>query len=177
MSLKTDEKSEGFQRASQSRFRPIWDGQKLQNEVKNISEMTFESDKTDFCKSAYFIGPADAGRLSRFQKIFKTQQKNIRFHNENEYAKKSSFWDRLLMFVTSFWGQLGAQEGAKNAKKMLQEGTKKKVEWKEAEGIATQLKGCEKGSYIYHLFSSVALIRDLSHAGVKDQDNTNNLTK
>ena len=64
-SPKIDEKSEGFKRASQSRFRPIWGGQKLQNEVKNDSEMTLESEKTDFCKSAYFIGPADAGRLSR----------------------------------------------------------------------------------------------------------------
>ena len=58
--LKIDEKSEGFQRASQSRFRPIWGGQKLQNEVKNESEMNLGSEKTDFCKSAYFIAPADA---------------------------------------------------------------------------------------------------------------------
>ena len=64
-SSKLNEKSEGFKRASQSRFRPIWGGQKLQNEVKNDSEMIFENEKTDFCKSAYFIGPADAGRLSR----------------------------------------------------------------------------------------------------------------
>ena len=64
-SPKMDEKSEGFKRASQSRFRPIWGGQKLQNEVKNDSEMIFESGKTDFCKSAYFVGPADAGRLPR----------------------------------------------------------------------------------------------------------------
>ena len=64
-SPKIYEKSEGFKRASQSRFRPIWGGQKLQNEVKNESEMIFESEKTDFCKSAYFVGPADAGRLSR----------------------------------------------------------------------------------------------------------------
>ena len=62
-SPKIDEKSEGFKRASQSPFKPIWGGQKLQNEVKNDSEMTIESEKTDFCKSAYFIGPA--GRLSR----------------------------------------------------------------------------------------------------------------
>ena len=64
-SPKIDEKSEGFKRASQSRFRPIWGGQKLQNEVKNDSEMIFESGKTDFCKSAYFVGPAETGRLSR----------------------------------------------------------------------------------------------------------------
>ena len=64
-SPKINEKSEGFQRASQSRFRPIWDGQNFQNEVKNDSEMTLESEKTDFCKSAYFVGPANAGRLSR----------------------------------------------------------------------------------------------------------------
>ena len=64
-SPKIDEKSEGFKRASQSRFRAIWGGQKLQNEVKNDSEMSLGSEKTDFCKSAYFIGPADAGRLSR----------------------------------------------------------------------------------------------------------------
>ena len=64
-SPKINEKSEGFKRASQSRFRPIWGGQKLQNEVKNDSKMSLESEKTDFCKSAYFISPADAGSLSR----------------------------------------------------------------------------------------------------------------
>ena len=68
---KIDEKTEGFKRASKSRFRPIWGGQNLQNEVKNEFEMTLESEKTDFCKSAYFIGPADAGRLSRSEKIIK----------------------------------------------------------------------------------------------------------
>ena len=75
-SPKIDEKSEGFKRASQTRFRPIWDGQKLQNEVKNDSKMTLESEKADFCKSAYFVGHADAGRLSRFQKITKNQKKH-----------------------------------------------------------------------------------------------------
>ena len=64
-SPKIDETSEGFKRASQSRFRPIWGGQELQNDVKNDYEIAFESEKTDFWKSAYFIGPVDAGRLSR----------------------------------------------------------------------------------------------------------------
>ena len=65
LSPKIDEKSDRSKRASQSRFRPIWGGQKLQNEVKNDSKMTPGSERTDFWKSAYFIGPADAGRLSR----------------------------------------------------------------------------------------------------------------
>ena len=64
-SQKIDKRSEGFKRASQSRFRPIWGGQNLQNEIKNDSEMLLENEKTNFCKSAYFIGPANAGRLSR----------------------------------------------------------------------------------------------------------------
>ena len=71
--LKFDEKSKGFKRDSQSRFTPIWGGQRLQNEVKNDSEMILESEKTDFCKSAYFIGPADAGRLSNSFKKIKDQ--------------------------------------------------------------------------------------------------------
>ena len=64
-SPKFDEKSEGFKRASQRRFKPIWGGQKLQNEVKNDSEMSFGSENTEFWKNAYFIGPADVGRHSR----------------------------------------------------------------------------------------------------------------
>ena len=52
LSSKFDEKSEEFKRASQSRFRPIWGGQKLQNEVKNDSEMTLGSEKTHFWKNA-----------------------------------------------------------------------------------------------------------------------------
>ena len=60
LSPKIHEKSEEFKRASQNGFRPIWGGQKLQNEVKNESEMIFRSEKTDFCKNAYFVGPADA---------------------------------------------------------------------------------------------------------------------
>ena len=90
-SPKIDEKSTGFKRASQSRFRPIWGGQKLQNEGKNESEMIFGSEKTDFCKSAYFVGPANAGRLSRSQKNTKNHQKRVKSHDENEYAEKSAF--------------------------------------------------------------------------------------
>ena len=97
-SPKIDEKTEGFKRTSQSRFTPIWGGQKLQNEVKNESEMNLGNEKTDFCKGAYFIGPADAGRLSKSKKSSKIMKKNIKFHDENEYAKKSAFWDRLLVF-------------------------------------------------------------------------------
>ena len=144
-SPKTDEKSEGFKTASQSRFRRIWGGQKLRIEVKNDSEMTLESEKTDFCKSAYFIGPADAGRLSRSWKVIKNPQKNIKVHDENEYAKKIVFWGRLFLFLTSFWGQLAPQEGAKNAKKRLQEGTKKHLEKKCRESSQTNWKLAKKG--------------------------------
>ena len=91
LNLKFDENSEGFKRASQSRFRPIWGSQKRENEVKNDSEMNLGSEKTGFCKSAYFISPADAGRLSRSQKIIKNHEKNVKFHNENEYAETSAF--------------------------------------------------------------------------------------
>ena len=62
---KTDEKSEGFKRASQSRFTPIWVGQKPEKEIKNNSEINLASESTDFRKGAYFICPADAGRGSR----------------------------------------------------------------------------------------------------------------
>ena len=53
--------------------------------------MALESETTDYLESAYFVGPADAGRLSTSQKNIKNHQKNIRFHNENEYAEKSAF--------------------------------------------------------------------------------------
>ena len=95
-SAKIDEKSEGFKRASQSRLRPIWGGQKLQNEVRNDSEMTLESEKTDFCKSVYFIGPAEMGKLSRSSKIIKNHGKNNKFQDENGYRKteasETDFW-------------------------------------------------------------------------------------
>ena len=42
----------------------------------------------------------------------------------------------------SVWVQLGAQEGAQNAKKRLQEGTKKHLEKKVSEIIGNQLERC-----------------------------------
>ena len=45
------------------------------------------------------------------------------------------------MRLTSFWAQLGGHEGAKNAKKRLQEGSKKGLEKKEAQIIGSQLEG------------------------------------
>ena len=84
---KIDEKSEGFKRACQSRFRPIWGGQKLQNEVKNDSEMILENKKTDFCKSAYFIRPCRCGKAFE---ILKKHQKSIKLHSENGYTKQNA---------------------------------------------------------------------------------------
>lgn len=64
MSSGNDENSERSERDSQSRFRPIYGNQKLQNEAKHDSKMTLGSEKADFWKSAYFIGSAEAARLS-----------------------------------------------------------------------------------------------------------------
>ena len=63
--------------------------------------------------------------------------------------QKRDFRDRLLVFLTSFWGQLGVQEGAKNEKKKLQKGSKKRVEKNKSRLNGTQVKKSKKRSSIY----------------------------
>ena len=62
--LKINQNSELFQRASQSRLKRIWNGQKPKKSSKTCFKSTLGSEKTELGESAYFSGPADARRGS-----------------------------------------------------------------------------------------------------------------
>ena len=89
--------------------------------------MILESEKTDFCKSAYFVGPADAGRLSRSQKIIKNHQKNIKFHNENEHAKKNCLLRPTFGVFDLILGSAGDPGGSQKCEKECSRGCQKKA--------------------------------------------------
>ena len=61
---------------------------------------------------------------------------------KNQKCEKEGLPRAIFGVLVSFWGQLGAQEGAQDVKKRLQEAPKKHLEKKVSRIIGQKLKKC-----------------------------------